>query len=114
MSKTNYGNTIVNVGDEQYTLNFNLKAVKGIEARFGGLAPALQELQKVQLSAVASVIAIGTGKEFKRKDLEELEEAIFDEGVGEVTPQVIPYILAMLNPKAKKAEDEEKAAEGNA
>jgi hypothetical protein len=113
MSKTNYGNTVVTVGDEEFNLSFTLKAVKGIEARFGGLAPALQEIQKLQVSAAAAIIAIGSGKEYKRKDMEELEEAIFDEGIGEVTPQIVPYILAMLNPKAKKAEDEEKAAEGN-
>lgn len=113
MSKTNHGQTLVTVGNEEFNLSFTLKAVKGIEARFGGLAPALQELQKLQVSAAASIIAIGSGKEYKRKDLEELEEAIFDEGIGEVTPQLVPYILAMLNPKAKKAEELEKAAEGN-
>lgn len=113
MSKTNHGTTVVTVGGEEYTLNFTLKAVKGLENRFGGLAPALQEIQKLQISAVASVIAIGSGKEYKRKELEELEEAIFEAGIGEVSPQVVPYLLALLNPAAKKAEELEKAAEGN-
>lgn len=113
MSKTNHGTTVVTVGDEEYTLNFTLKAVRAIEGRFGGLVPALQELGKANINAIATIVLIGSGAEFKRKDVEQMEEAIFDCGIGEANQQVIKYISDLLNPQARKAEELEKAAEGN-
>lgn len=114
MSKTNHGTTFVVVGDDKYELRLTLKAVKGIEARFGGLAPALLEVQKLSLGAVASVIAIGAGLSTKPKDIEALEEQVFDAGLGNVAPEVIPYLLSALNPAGKTDEEVEKeAASGN-
>lgn len=114
MSKTNHGNTYVIVGDDKHELRLTLKAVKGIEARFGGLAPALHEVQKLSLSATAAVIAVGAGLSTKPKDLEVLEEQIFEAGLGNVAPDVIPYLLSALNPAAKDEEEVEKeAAAGN-
>lgn len=115
MSKTDHGTTFVNVGEEKYELKFTLKAVKGIEARFGGLAPAFQQLQVLNFAATAAVIAIGAGLSTKPKDLEALEEAIWDAGIGVVVPEVMPYLTAMLNPSARSAEEiEPEAEQGNA
>ncbi|ASN71518.1 hypothetical protein 9F2_12 [uncultured Caudovirales phage] len=114
MSKTNHGTTYVVVGDDKHELRLTLKAVKGIEARFGGLAPALHEVQKLSLGATAAVIAIGSGMSTKPKDIEALEEQIFDAGLGNVAPEVLPYLLSALNPAGKSDEEVEKeAAAGN-
>lgn len=115
MSKTDHGTTFVNVGEEKYELKFTLKAVKGIEARFGGLAPAFQQLTALNFSAASAIIAIGAGLSTKPKDLEALEEAIWDAGIGQVVPEITPYLTAMLNPSARSAEEVEPEAEqGNA
>jgi hypothetical protein len=111
MSKTDHGTVDVEVGTEIYTLNFNLKAVKRIEQRFGGIAPALQEVQKLQLSAAAVVIAAGAGLTLKPNEVEALEEEIYEAGIGEVTPPLIQFLIALLNPAAKSAADLAKAAE---
>ncbi|WP_426117283.1 hypothetical protein [Pseudomonas sp. DSP3-2-2] len=105
MSKTNYGTVDVEVGTEIYTLSFNLKAVRAIERFFGGISPALQELQKLQLGAAARVIIAGANLTLKPKEVEALEEEIYDFGIGEVTPSLINYVVALLNPAAKSAED---------
>lgn len=114
MSKTNHGATDVTVGAEIYSLAFTLKAVKRIEQRFGGIAPALQEVQKLQLGAAAAVIAAGAGLMLKPKEVEALEEEIYEAGIGEVTPPLIQFLIALLNPAAKTAEDLEAAAEETA
>lgn len=114
MSKTNHGTVDVEVGTEIYTLNFNLKAVRAVERFFGGISPALQELQKFSLTAAAKVIIAGANLTLKPKEVEALEEEIYDHGVGEVTVPLISFIVALLNPQAKSEEEIEKAAEESA
>ena len=111
MSKTDHGTVDVQVGVEVYTLNFNLKAVKRIEQRFGGIAPALQEVQKLSLGVAAAIIAAGAGLTLKPKEVEALEEEIYDAGIGEVTPSLVQFLIALLNPAAKSAEELEQAAD---
>ena len=111
MSKTNHGTVEVEVGTEIYTLNFNLKAVRSVERFFGGIGPALAELQKFSLGAAAKVIIAGANLTLKPKEVEALEEEIYEQGVGEVTVPLITFIVALLNPAAKTEEELEKAAE---
>jgi len=112
MSKTSHGTTKVTIGDEALTLIGNLKAVRNIEKRFGGLAPALNELtHRVSLSSLATVVLIGAGRDYKPKDVEAMEEQIYDAGISNVNPQVIPYLTAMLNPGGKSDDELAEAAE---
>ena len=114
MSKTDHGTVDVQVGAEVYVLAFNLKAVKRIEKIFGGISPALQEVQKLQLGAAAAIICAGANLTLKPKEVEALEEEIYDAGIGEVTPPLTQFLLAMLNPAAKTAEQLDQAAEESA
>ncbi|MBO2891182.1 MULTISPECIES: hypothetical protein [Pseudomonas] len=114
MSRTAHGTTVITVGAETFELKPTLKAVRGIEARFGGIAPAIGELNQLKLSAIAAVLLIGSGKDFKPKDIEALEEQVFEAGISDVNPQVVPYVVALLNPAGKtKAELEAEAGKGN-
>jgi hypothetical protein len=114
MSKTDHGTVDVEVGTEIYTLNFNLKAVRSIERFFGGIGPALAELQKFSIATAAKVIIAGANLTLKPKEVEALEEEIYEQGVGEVTVPLITFIVALLNPAAKSEEELEKAAESGA
>ncbi|MBA1200451.1 hypothetical protein G7009_01365 [Pseudomonas capeferrum] len=111
MSKTDHGNIDVQIGTELYTLAFTLKAVKRIEKTFGGILPAMHEVQKFSLAAVTQVVIAGAGLALKPSAVEELEEEIFNVGVISVTPPLIEYLSALLNPAAKAAEQLEAAAE---
>ncbi len=112
MSKTNHGTVEVTIGDDIHTLKPTLKAVKAIEARFGGILPALTALGSGNLTATAFVVGVGTGLDLsKKKALEPLEEAVFEAGLNDVGSQVIPYLSALLNPGAQTPEELEKAAE---
>ncbi|SHM46468.1 hypothetical protein SAMN05216593_10138 [Pseudomonas asturiensis] len=114
MSKTDHGTVDVEVGTELYTLTFNLKAVKRIEKMFGGILPAMHEVQKFSLQAVTQVIIAGAGLALKPSAMEELEEEIYRQGIISVTPPLIEYLGALLNPAAKTAEQQEAAAAADA
>jgi len=103
-SKTNYGTTTVILGDDEYTLTPNLDAVRKIEGRFGGLRLALDGLGALSVDACAAVIIAGAG--LNPKEAKQVPDAVFEAGVGEVTAQVVPFIVALLNPGQAKAEEE--------
>lgn len=104
MSKTDHGNVELLIGDESYVLAFNLKAVKKIERALGGILPAMQEVQRFNLSAIIQVIVAGAGLALKPSAFEELEEAVYQAGIISVTPTLIEYLSALLNPAAKTAD----------
>ena len=104
MSKTDHGTVELSIGEELYVLAFNLKAVKKIERALGGILPAMQEVQRFNLSAIIQVIVAGAGLALKPSALEELEEAVYQAGIISVTPTLIEYLSALLNPAAKTAD----------
>ena len=115
MSKTNHGTFEITAGSANYELKPTLRAVRAIEGRFGGLLPAMQVVGSANMGAIAFVIAAGSGVDTgKRKELEAVEEAVFEGGVDEVGAQVVPFLRALLNPGGKsKAELEQGADAGN-
>lgn len=101
-SKTLYGTTKVTVGDNEYTLTPTLGAVRAIEDRFGGLRPALDGLGALSVDACATIIVAGA--DLGPKEAKEVPDAVFECGVAEVTAQVIPFVVALLNPSQAKEE----------
>jgi hypothetical protein len=113
MSKTNHGTIAVEAGTESFTLKPTLRAVRTLENRFGGLLPAMQQLGAANLTATAFIIAAGAGIDVsKRKELEAVEEAVFEGGVDKVGAQVLPFLRALLNPGGK-TDAELEAMQGN-
>ena len=106
MSKTDHGTVDVQVGTEIYTLAFNLRAVKRIERTLGGILPAMQEVQKLSLSAIIQVIMAGAGLALKPSEVEALEEDVYQAGIISVTPPLVEYLSALLNPAAKTADQQ--------
>ena len=104
MSKTDHGTVELEIGAETFVLAFNLKAVKKIERALGGILPAMQEVQRFNLSAIMQVIIAGAGLALKPSAQEELEEEIYQAGIISVTPTLIDYLSALLNPAAKTAD----------
>jgi hypothetical protein len=115
MSKLNHGTIVVEAGSNSYTLKSNLRAARAIESKFGGLLPAMSVVSQGNLSGIALIIAAGAGVDTnKRKDVEQVEEAVFEGGVNAVGIQVLPFLRALLNPGGKtEAEMAEAADQGN-
>lgn len=109
MSKTDRGTTVVAVGEKEYTLACNLKVVKRIEAAAGSLMAAYNDVQSCKLTRIAQIVALGSGQTPKPKELEALEEEIFQAGILEVMAPVRDYLAVLVNPSLKDADDEDEA-----
>ncbi|WP_296270986.1 hypothetical protein [Pseudomonas sp. UBA6323] len=103
-SKTLYGSISVTVGETEYELEPTLHAVRMIEQRFGGLLPTLEALRGMNVDAVSHVIVAGAS--LSTKEARDVPEAVFAAGVADVTAQVVPFVVALLNPADAKGEEE--------
>ena len=101
-SKSLYGTTLVTVGDTEYELKPTLAAVRKIEHQYGGLRPALEALSGLSVDATALVIAAGAA--LSPKETRELAEAVFSEGVADVSAQAVSFIVTLLNPGGSNAD----------
>lgn len=98
MSKTLHGTTEVSLGGRELLLVPTLRAVRTIEARFGGLRGASERLRAVGVDAVAIVIGAGIGME-DPKELEKLAEEIWQHGAADLVPAATAYLFALYNPR---------------
>lgn len=98
MSKTLHGTTEVTVGGRVLILSPTLRAVRTIEAYFGGLRGASERLRAVGVDAVAVVFAAGSGMEDKGA-VEELAEEIWQQGVADLVPAATAFLYALYNPR---------------
>lgn len=103
-SKTLYGKTTVTVGEFEFELEPTLAAVRKIEQRFGGLRNALDGLGALSPDAVSHIIVAGAN--LSPKEAKEVPEAVFNAGVSNITAQVVPFIVTLLNPSDAKPEEE--------
>ena len=117
MSKTNHGTIVIATGDITFTLKPTLRAFRDITRHFGGVIDAMQALGHANISTIALIVAAGTGVDTgKRKDLEAVEEQIFEAGSNTVSSQLMPFLQALLNPAGKtndEIEKEKEEASGN-
>ncbi|WP_459200030.1 hypothetical protein [Pseudomonas tremae] len=97
MSKTLHGNIDLVIGGAIYQLRPTLAAVRAIEARFGGLRGAASALHQVSVDGAALIIAAGAN--LTEKQTEGLAEAVWQEGVAAMTPQLNDYLAALYNPR---------------
>lgn len=98
MSKTLHGTTEVTVGGRVLILSPTLRAVRTIEAFFGGLRGASERLRAVGVDAVAVIFAAGSGMEEKAA-VEELAEEIWQQGVADLVPVATAFLYALYNPR---------------
>jgi hypothetical protein len=117
MSKTNHGTIEIVAGGKTYTLKPTLRALREIDRRFGGVTSAMQALSTVSMTSIALIVAVGAGIDAsKRKDVEAIEEDIFEAGLSTVGSQALEFLKALTNPSgktSKEIEEEKEAASGN-
>ncbi len=108
MSKTLHGNIDIEIDGVTYHLRPTLAAVRAIEARFGGLRGAANALLAISVEGAAFIIAAGAN--LTEKQTVGLPEAVWQEGVVELTPLLNKYLAALYNPRGgepgKEAETE--------
>lgn len=97
MNKTLHGTVTVKLGDEEFTLQPTLKAVRAIESRFGGLRGASQTVNAMSVDGCAIILAAGAGLE--GKEAEAIAEKVWQAGVLDVSVQLNAYLAALYNPR---------------
>ncbi|MEE4915767.1 hypothetical protein V2K41_15950 [Pseudomonas alliivorans] len=97
MSKTLHGNIDLVIGGVTYHLRPTLAAVRAIESRFGGLRGAASALHAVSVDGAAQIIAAGAN--LTDRQAEALAEAVWQEGVAAMIPQLNDYLAALYNPR---------------
>jgi hypothetical protein len=97
MNNTLHGTMTVILGDEKFTLQPTLKAVRAIESRLGGLRGASQTINSLSVDGCAIILAAGAGLEGKAADA--IAEKVWQAGVLEVSTQLNAYIIALYNPR---------------
>ena len=97
MNKTLHGTVTVKLGEEEFTLQPTLKAVRAIESRLGGLRGASQTINAVSVEGCAIILAAGAGLEGKEADA--VTEKVWQAGVLEVSVQLNKYLVALYNPR---------------
>jgi hypothetical protein len=117
MSKTNHGTVVIESGDITFTLKPTLRAFREIQRHFGGVMDAIQVLTRANISSLALIVSAATGVDIgKRKDVEAVEEQIFEAGATTVASQLLPYLQALLNPAGKTNDEiakEKEESSGN-
>jgi hypothetical protein len=105
MSRVTRGVVECEIDGELYTLRPTLDAYRRIQQRFGGLRGALEALTALNTDHLAHIVAAGAG--IHRKQVEEVERRIFNQGVPEVIEMISPFVTALLNPRGDDDQDED-------
>lgn len=81
------------VDGETLTLRPSLNAMLAVSAIAGGIQPTLERVGKLDIEAIATVIAAGSGRAASR----DLMEAVYQTGILNVVAPVIDFIVLLRN-----------------
>lgn len=112
-SRVEYGTVEFEMGGKDYVLKPSVRALHLVLKKWGngmeGALPAMGD-PLLAIPSTAFLIAVGTGKT-DREQMEEIEEAVFAEGVGNVQQYAMRFLTLLMNPTGKKSEEEEESGE---
>lgn len=80
------------LGNEEVFLVPSLKATKAISRHFGGLIPALDRIDKLDLEAAATIVAEGTGRA-----ADQVIAGVFETGFDELGAPLSRFLEALAN-----------------
>jgi len=103
MGRATYGIVELEINGKQYELKPTLQAYEKIETRMGGLRQAIENCSNMSLDGLTYIVAAACG--IGAKGHNDLKEDIFAEGTLNVLPKVTEYLMKLLNPSGKEADD---------
>lgn len=112
MSRLSYGQVELQLGDETLTLKPTLAALEKIDDEFkvGGLREAINKVASMKLDAVAFIVCAGAALD--QKASREIKEKIFRAGLLNVVGPVSDYLVSLMNPTGRTAEEASEGGEG--
>lgn len=99
MSRLNHGRVDLELDGETVTLEPTLAALQAIDRHFGSVRSAAQACADLQLRALCTVIAAGTGR--KPSEAKTFEPAVYSEGLVNVVGPVTEYLVALMDPSGR-------------
>ena len=105
-SKASYGTVEFSLGDKDYTLTVNLKAMDKIERTYNGAVGALEAVGRMDSRAMARVIAAGAG--LGESSIEDIRENILANGMVKAVGPVTQFLGKILDPTGEAQEQFEK------
>lgn len=114
----NEGEIALSLNGREYVLRPTLRALKEINAHFGGMQNIIQTLLKLNFNDLLTIIRIGAG--VPNANLARLEDDLFRAGMTDaVLVPLIDYLQTLMNggrpvKAADAVEQPEQATEGNA
>lgn len=107
MSRVDYGQVEVALGEESVLLKPTPAAMLKIDRQFGSMREAIVRVQS--LSAQAMIFVIAAGANLGKKDAEALTDKVFEAGLFNLSEPLGTYLALLLNPTGA---DEEAADDG--
>lgn len=90
------------LGDKVYKLSPTLSALKKINRRYDSLIAAMEAVKKLDFDAVCMIIGAGTSA--SQKQMEDLENEVYQAGLVNVVGKVADFLGVLLDPSG--GEDE--------
>lgn len=103
MSRVDYGQIEVVLGEESVLLKPTLSAMQSVDRNFGSIREAIASVRNLNLDALVSVIVGGAGLD--QETAKGLPEKVFAAGVLNVAGPVSEYLLLLMNPGGAKRKE---------
>jgi len=102
------GDIRLDLDGETFALQLTLEAFTEVPAQFGGFVGAFRRLAEVDVQAIASMVAIGTGKAKDAKERKRIVEKLFEGGLEEAIGKLTEWLslLSAGGLKRKEAQSE--------
>jgi hypothetical protein len=105
MARHDHASVTVELAEQTLTLQPTPNALIEIDRRFGSVTQALEAMSNPSLENVTFIIAVGAG--VGQKDRKALSEEVFWTGLRHLSAPVVNYLIALLDPTGKEAEEGE-------
>ena len=112
MSRHDHAQVVVEIAGESYRMEPTLAALRKIEERFGSLIECHQALREMRFKARDLAVIVGAGSGADRKQLDDIEEQVFTEGMMNVLGPCVEFALGLLNPSGRPETDDPEPDEG--
>jgi len=97
---------IIELEGEEVTLTPSPDAIISLSAKYDGLGPLINALQRVNVQASVDVVVVGAGA--KDKEAKTLANKVVREGVTKLMPQLLEFVFILANggKPLKEADDD--------
>lgn len=91
------------LGDKTYHLQATLNSMLKVNSGCGSLMKAYESIKELDFEAICLVVAAGAG--LNQKQTIELQQAVFEAGIGSVATTAAEFVGMLLSPTGAEADN---------